>query len=115
MPNRRSVLLGVWGLAAEIGIGLAVLPLVLPSETASATTEPATPDRIRHFRYRGRLVAIWESGAMVMASVDGRMVHVDRSRPQSYHSHILPFRDFATLPLLIRTLIDMACDRLVIL
>ena len=47
-----------------------------------------TTAAISHFRYRNRLVEIRESGPLVMASVDGRMVHVERSAagviPQSY-------------------------------
>ena len=113
MPSRRSLLLGMWGLAAEVGIGMAVLPLVLPRAAEGSQAPP--PSVVSHFRYRGRLVGIRESGPLLMASIDGRMVHIDRSPNRQYHSHLLPFREFTDLRALLRTLIDMACDHLVIL
>ena len=114
MPSRRSLLLGMWGLAAEVGIGMAVLPLVMPGAAEGSSTAPP-PSVISHFRYRGRLVGIRESGPLLMASVDGRMVHIDRSPNRQFQSHLLPFREFTDLRALLRTLIDMACDHLVIL
>jgi len=113
VPNRRSLLLGMWGLAAEVGIGMAVLPLVLPGAAEGSQTPP--PSVVSHFRYRDRLVGIRESGPLLMASIDGRMVHIDRSPNRQYQSHLLPFREFTDLRALLRTLIDMACDHLVIL
>jgi hypothetical protein len=107
------MLLGVWGLAAEVGIGLAVLPLVLPSSAQGS--QVAAPSGVSHFRYRNRLVGIYESGPLLMVIIDGRMVHVDRSPTRYYQSHLLPFREFADLRALLRTLIDMASDHLVIL
>jgi hypothetical protein len=107
------MLLGVWGLAAEVGIGLAVLPLVLPSSAQGS--QGAAPNGVSHFRYRNRLVGIYESGPLLMVIIDGRMVHIDRSPTRYYHSHLLPFREFTDLRNLLRTLIDMASDHLVIL
>jgi hypothetical protein len=92
---------------------MAVLPLVLPGAAEGAPATP--PDGISHFRYRDRLVGIYESGPLLMVSIDGLMLHIDRSPTRHYHSHLLPFRDFTDLRSLLRTLIDMSHDHLVIL
>lgn len=105
------MLLGLSGLAAEVTIGFAVLPILLPTDAASSPP----PQPIGRSRYRNRLVEIRESGPLVMVSIDGRMVHIEGSKTSRYHSHILPFRDFDDLPVLVRTLIDMSCDHVVIL
>jgi len=106
------MLLGIFGLAAEVGVGMAVLPLVLPNAAAGA---PPPHPPLNNFRYRGRAVEISEAGPLLMVMVDRRMVHIERSPTRTYHSHLLPFRDFTDLRVLLRILIDMAADRLVIL
>lgn len=109
MPNRRSLLLTLGGLTAQVALGLALLPVL---DTSAA----AAPDRDNTtFRYRNRRVTISERGDLLMASVDGRMIHVDRSRQRRYHSHLRPFQDYPDMRSLMADLIDMDADHLVIL
>ena len=107
------MLLGVGGIAAEIAVGMAFLPLVLPGAAEGAP--PGLPAGVSHFRYRNRLVGIYESGPILLTMIDGRMVHIDKSSNRSYSSHLLPFREFTEVRALLKVLIDMACDHLVIL
>lgn len=112
MPNRRTLLLTLGGLTAQVALGIALLPAL---ETYATTAPPERDRNSTTFRYRNRRVKISETGDLLMASVDGRMIHVDRSSQRRYHSHLRPFQDYPDMRSLMADLIDMDADHLVIL
>jgi len=104
------MLLGLGGLGAEVALGFLGLSLF-----GTATAGPPPKDKETTYKYRGRTIKISESDSFVMASVDGRMLHIERSAQRRFHTHLLPFQDYPDVRTMIPDLIDMAADNVIIL
>lgn len=110
MASRRQVLLGLGAEVAVVAVGVATH---LGTGTAAAQNDA---DRPLHFTYRGHSVMVTVSGDRAMAMIDGRkMIHLERSRLQRLHSHLLPFQEYTGPRKLMTDLIDIQAAGLVVL
>ena len=66
----------------------------------------SNPQSSREMNYKGRRVTIREGDARCEILIDDVPMHVARLAPDSYHSHILMFRDFPTAESLAQALVD---------
>lgn len=110
MASRRQVLFGLGAEVAVVAVGVATH---LGTGTAAAQIDA---DRPLTFHYRGHSVVVTMSGDMVMAMIDGRkMIHIERSKLQRLHTHLLPFQEYTSPRKLMTDLVDIQAAGLVIL
>ena len=112
MMNRRQLLTGLGATAiAVVGIGIGTA-----AAGAGGTADALSPTDPISFSYRGHRILVAVSKDMAMATVDGKkMVHIERSDRNLFHSHLLPFQEYSDPRTLVRDLLDIEAAHLVML